>query len=71
VNAIEEASRKMKLIALKAYQTKVIKSRLEGTDYSANLFMELNMVALAQLFERSEMEFQDFKAFFNINEATE
>ena len=45
-NAIEEASRKMKLIALKAYQTKVIKSRLERTDYSANLFNELNMISL-------------------------
>lgn len=45
-NAIEEASRKMRLIALKAYQTKVIKGRLERTDYSANLFNELNMVSL-------------------------
>lgn len=71
VNAIEEASRKMKLIALKAYQTKVIKSRLERTDYSANLFHELNMVSLDQLFERSMKEYQDFKALFNINDATE
>ena len=46
MGAIEEATRKMKAVALKAYQDEVIKSRLERTDYSENLFKELNMISL-------------------------
>lgn len=61
----------MKLFAQKAYEAEVVKSRLERTDYSANLFNELNMVALDQLYERAGKEYQDFKALFNINDATE
>lgn len=47
----------MQLIAKKAYETEVKKSRAERTDYSANMFMELNMIALDQLYERAGNEY--------------
>jgi hypothetical protein len=46
MGAIEEASRKMRLVALKAYQSEVIRARLDRTDYSRDVFNELNMTSL-------------------------
>lgn len=67
MGAIEEASRKMRMVALKAYQSEVIKARLDRTDYSRNVYQELNMTSLDQLYERSKKEYNDFKAMFKMN----
>jgi hypothetical protein len=67
MGAIEEASRKMRLVALKAYQSEVIRARLDRTDYSRDVFNELNMTSLDQLYERSKKEYNDFKAMFKMN----
>ena len=54
-----------------AHIAEILRQRKLRTDYSDNIFRELNMDSLNSIYERSTKEYEDFKAFFNINMATE
>lgn len=48
----------------------VRKKRLNKPDYSDNFFKELNIENLDSFYQRSQREYEDFKAYFKINEQT-
>jgi N-glycosylase/DNA lyase len=50
---------------------RIVESRKQRLDYSDNILQELSMDNLDSLFERSKREYEDFKAYFKINAATE
>lgn len=46
----------------------VRKKRLNKPDYSDNFFKELNIENLDSFYQRSQREYEDFKAYFKIND---
>ena len=68
---MQEASKAMEKQERDEREAAIIEQRKSRADYSDNFFIELTMDSLDAIFERSQKEYQDFKAFFKIDDATE